>query len=850
MSSCRLFVKNFPKDATEKKIKEFFSAKGTVTDVSLKFTVEGKFRRFGFIGFASDAEAAEAQSYFDKTFMGASRLHVELSRDVSEKPRPWSKYSEGSTAYVKAHPEVAAAQRREIEQKRKEELLKKRLERKKRDFLKDVFGVLPDDEEFKEFLAVNQSEKLLWTNDEAAQPKETAAALQDEAALAEDSGVEIDPSPGKRLPKVIFPHVVVVRNLSFKWKRRDIKEFFKGLSVCSIRKCLKHGVKGVAYVAFKNAEDLAKALEKDKCFMERRRVHVIEHRERSPQTGEKCASRKFSDNEIAPDVIADTGRLFIRNLPYSTTEAELEELLKPFGPLAELHLSIDSITKQPKGFAFATFVFPEHAAKAYQALDYSTFHGRLMHVIPGLAKPQEDPLLSNPGCSSFKAEKAAKTKALASSVHSWNSLFLGPNAVADVMVGQYGVEKTKLLGTETGESVAVRMALGETQIVNETREFLEQRGVDLSVFKQSATQRSKTILLVKNLPAGTQEKTLWDLFGGKSPQTLRRVVLPPSGVTGLVEFCEPQEARSAFKRFAYTMFQDRPLYLEWAPVNVFSRDPSEQESTRPTDPGGTDEHDEPTKDQGENDPLDGPQQQDSSAGAMESDVMVEEGATLFVKNINFSTTSDGLKQHFASCRPVQAMVATKIDIRQPGKTLSMGYGFVQFSSASDAMAALKTLQHSKLDSHTLELKMSRREVQVAGVVPRKEQKLGKASTKILVRNVPFQATRKELQELFAVFGKLKTVRLPKKMFGGDTGSHRGFAFAEFMTKSDAKRAFDALCQSTHLYGRRLVLEWAAEEDGDTEALRRKTAEQFIEGTSSKRLKKADLMNTLEGNVSH
>lgn len=40
-----------------------------------------------------------------------------------------------------------------------------------------------------------------------------------------------------------------------------------------------------------------------------------------------------------------------------------------------------------------------------------------------------------------------------------------------------------------------------------------------------------------------------------------------------------------------------------------------------------------------------------------------------------------------------------------------------------------------------------------------------------------------------------------------------------------QRAFTALCHSTHLYGRRLVLEWADSEE-TVEALRRKTAEHF------------------------
>lgn len=55
-------------------------------------------------------------------------------------------------------------------------------------------------------------------------------------------------------------------------------------------------------------------------------------------------------------------------------------------------------------------------------------------------------------------------------------------------------------------------------------------------------------------------------------------------------------------------------------------------------------------------------------------------------------------------------------------------------------------------------------------------------------------------------------------------THRGFGFAEYYTKEEAKRAFDALSSSTHLYGRRLVLEWAMEEG--VEDIRKRTADHF------------------------
>ncbi|RXM36281.1 putative RNA-binding protein 19 [Acipenser ruthenus] len=95
----------------------------------------------------------------------------------------------------------------------------------------------------------------------------------------------------------------------------------------------------------------------------------------------------------------------------------------------------------------------------------------------------------------------------------------------------------------------------------------------------------------------------------------------------------------------------------------------------------------------------------------------------------------------------------------------------------------------------------------------------------------------------STFGELKTVRLPKKMSG--TGTHRGFGFIDFLTKQDAKKAFTALCHSTHLYGRRLVLEWADSEES-VETLRRKTAQHFHDGPKKKRSEvMEDIMDQME-----
>ena len=87
----------------------------------------------------------------------------------------------------------------------------------------------------------------------------------------------------------------------------------------------------------------------------------------------------------------------------------------------------------------------------------------------------------------------------------------------------------------------------------------------------------------------------------------------------------------------------------------------------------------------------------------------------------------------------------------------------------------------------------------------------------------------------STYGQLKSIRLPKKF----TGGHRGFAFLDFLTEQEAKNVYETLI-STHLYGRRLVLDWAEEQDdvddprAHLEALRNRIGREFARQEGSGR----------------
>ncbi|KAM0680269.1 putative RNA-binding protein 19 [Glugoides intestinalis] len=80
----------------------------------------------------------------------------------------------------------------------------------------------------------------------------------------------------------------------------------------------------------------------------------------------------------------------------------------------------------------------------------------------------------------------------------------------------------------------------------------------------------------------------------------------------------------------------------------------------------------------------------------------------------------------------------------------------------------------------------------------------KQTNKIIVKNVPFQATQEELKKIFSAYSHVSEVRLPKKI----DGTHRGFAFIVLDSPKKVAEAIEYFGCSTHLYGRRLVLEKA------------------------------------------
>ena len=75
----RLIIKNLPKDVKADNLKQLFSRFGTVTDIKLQYNSRGTFRKLAFVGYMHEEEVANAQRYFDNTFIDTSKITVEVS---------------------------------------------------------------------------------------------------------------------------------------------------------------------------------------------------------------------------------------------------------------------------------------------------------------------------------------------------------------------------------------------------------------------------------------------------------------------------------------------------------------------------------------------------------------------------------------------------------------------------------------------------------------------------------------------------------------------------------------------------------------------------------------------------
>ena len=164
--------------------------------------------------------------------------------------------------------------------------------------------------------------------------------------------------------------------------------------------------------------------------------------------------------------------------------------------------------------------------------------------------------------------KKLKKKTDMSHSTNWSTLFLNQNTILNYISKKYGVDKKQILDQQDSEEQAVRIALAETEVINETKQFLENKKIDLSFMEENRreTVRSDRILLVKNIKYQTTFQQLYELFNHHGH--VDRLLLAPNNSIAIVTYQDCKHAQNVFNQLNLYKYKNEPIYLEWAPLSM------------------------------------------------------------------------------------------------------------------------------------------------------------------------------------------------------------------------------------------------------------------------------------------
>jgi multiple RNA-binding domain-containing protein 1 len=502
----------------------------------------------------------------------------------------------------------------------------------------------------------------------------------------------------------------------------------------------------------------------------------------------------------------DPKRLYLRNIPFDITEEDIRSKFEKYGDLTEVHIPKNYQTNKSFGYAYLSYATVESSIMALSEMDKTYFQGRVLHITPAQVKEEKIkpvPVENNPkeNLSNYKKEKKDMMKSNFDSETNWNYLFMNQNAVIEAVSKKLNIPKNEIMSKDNA-NLAVQVAAMETTVINETKEWLLTQGVSIDLLKGKRVDciRSKTVILIKNISPQISREKLEDYFSRYG--LLIRFVLAPNNTMAVAEYVDKKHAENCMKKLSYFEIDGLPLYLEYAPEGLIKSKSSTEDNSKSI------RAEEKNKD---------------GVKKSEIDLKESQGKVIFVTNLNFSTNENTLKKFFET----NGYSTTNVKIimhKNEGddKPLSSGYGFMEFESEETAQNAIKKLQGILLEGHSLKLSIAKtsmkdkdsKDTAMLNNKRKRETELNDyeyegeevTNNKILVRNLAFEANKEELRQLFKAFGEVKTIRVPNKL----DGTHRGFAFIEFVSHDEAKMAFKSL-QNTHFYGRKLVLEWAQRE---------------------------------------
>ncbi|XP_039099617.1 RNA-binding protein 28 [Hyaena hyaena] len=191
------------------------------------------------------------------------------------------------------------------------------------------------------------------------------------------------------------------------------------------------------------------------------------------------------------------------------------------------------------------------------------------------------------------------------------------------------------------------------------------------------------------------------------------------------------------------------------------------------------------------------------------------GLTLFVGRLPPSARSEQLEELFSQVGPVkQCFVVT-----EKGSKACRGFGYVTFSMLEDVQKALKeitTFEGCKINVTVAKKKLRKKSKEKGenenSESPKKElkpkkPKVADKKARLIIRNLSFKCSEDDLKTVFAQYGAVLEVNIPRK----PDGKMRGFAFVQFKNLLEAGKALKSM-NMKEIKGRTVAVDWAVAKD--------------------------------------
>lgn len=399
----RICIKNLSKSATEKQLQELFGQKGEVTDIKVLKMKGGQVRRMAFVGYRTEAQAQEAQRYFHNTFMGMSRIAVEIAKKYEKRvDAPHVVESNQTVAFGddEATREPSATMATGSPSVLKTSKSEGIIGKKKAEFIA---------------LMRNRSNTSRWTNDDGQ------ASILDPDLSSDEHASDIDDDDDDVNYKLVTDEGAAAST-----QDGDGSEHARPLS-------------DMDYLRSKVRRHSSS--QSDSEADEEHDEHDANNKEVSGAADEEKDSQPYRIIPEEGPMEEETTRLFVKNLPFSCSEEEFRWLLEPFGPV-EVHLPLDA-DKRGKGFGFAEYMLPDHAALACAQLSGEAFQGRVLHVtkanrriekvVEVAGTSSQLSTLKTSKLSSFQQKKEEERRKFLSRKEGWNASFVRSDTVVDAL---------------------------------------------------------------------------------------------------------------------------------------------------------------------------------------------------------------------------------------------------------------------------------------------------------------------------------------------------------------------------------------------------------------------------------